>query len=311
MSRKLQGIVAKTGAQLELTIVTNGTLLEKSVAQALSNVGISSAQITIDALRDDGSRKRGLLDIYDQPSLILVNACAARQYMRVGIRVNVSKENENDVSQILEILRAHDFGTDITLARVHDCRSEVTLPTNNLRIHTIFSDLSKPSQEIPDVQGGCHGLSLARSTYASLERDTYLTGPDGLQFTSQKLRPKGQFCSATANYMFVIDPDGYISRCWHSAGLPSEALGNVSSEEALLENNPIAQLLQNYSPLSYPSCVACKVLPLCMGGCSHARLFMNAKKPSCEAIKQQIEFCVSQVATHIEITAEQYSLLGR
>lgn len=126
-----------------------------------------------------------------------------------------------------------------------------------------------------------------------------------------KLQPKAHPCSATSGQMFVIDPKGYISRCWHSAGSPSEAMGNVHEVSSSIETSDVAKRWKIFLPFTYNACKTCKVLPLCMGGCSHPRVFMEATKPPCESIKKQIQFCVDAVGKMLEVTPEQKAIVSK
>lgn len=279
MSEQLRKIVDKAGGQLQMSIITNGILLDGKTAIALAEAGITSAQITFDALKYEGNHRRGVLNSSNDPSIILKNAIAAREHIDLQVRINVFHDNINDVPQIIKVLEANNFGDTLTLARVYD-------------------------------HACSHGCSMTCPDYAILEREMLATCQEGILSVTRKLKPKGHFCSATAGHMFVIDPDGYISRCWHSAGSPSEAMGSVHHIEDRLHETPIAKRWQNHTPFDYQECAMCKVLPLCMGGCAHPRVILNTSKPSCESIKYQIQFYIEQVAARIEINSKQCKLVS-
>lgn len=305
MSRSLRSIVDAANGKLRMSIITNGTMLNSTTAKALAKVDITDAQVTFDALRDDGCQKRAVLDLAGGPSKILKNVLSACEHIEVSVRINVSRDNMDDVPQIIETLQTYGFGDAITFARTHSFKSEKEFITDYKRRHKRLFGHRKSHNT--DISG--YECFLGRSEYARLERNIFLTRPEGLQEMMRMLQPKAHFCSATAGYMFVIDPNGYISRCWHSAGLSSEAMGNVNDEDSALEETSVVQLWQNYAPFKYSVCTICKVLPLCMGGCAHPRVFMNASNPPCESIKQNIQYCVEQVAMHIEIRLDQCEIV--
>jgi len=126
----------------------------------------------------------------------------------------------------------------------------------------------------------------------------FLARPEMLQLLANKLRPKKHFCSATLGSMFVIDADGDISRCWESAGIKDEAIGNVLTGE---RDSAVAAKWGSYHPLAYSACASCRVLPLCMGGCSYPRVIMDATNPECTSIRQQINFCIEEVAKRVKL----------
>jgi uncharacterized protein len=183
------------------------------------------------------------------------------------------------------------------LARVSDYEGEsgAVVDKDGLR--------QRPSAKLfPIIQADAN--TLGRAEFARFEQETMLRKPGAIEAISNKLTPKTHFCSATVGNMFVIDPAGNISRCWLSAGSQSEALGNVHQSYDDCSTTDNAQKWRNQSPFVYASCSSCKVLPLCMGGCSHPRLFMQSNVSPCEAIKQQIQHCVEFVGSRLLPNAE-------
>jgi uncharacterized protein len=128
--------------------------------------------------------------------------------------------------------------------------------------------------------------------------------PGFLDVVQQRLTPtRGGFCGATNGTMLVIDPDGDISRCWNSAGVKTESIGNVNAAGFSQEQVDAEKQWTGYSPFLYASCESCRVLPLCRGGCSHPRLFAGAKASPCESIKFVIGHYVEFVGSRIDLTA--------
>jgi uncharacterized protein len=318
MSQKLREIVETSEARLiKMDMITNGILLNEKTARELSEVGIESAQVTIDALVFQGTKKRGVIDSEGNPSIILKNIKVARDYLKIGIRINVSADNANEIQQIIEILDNHGFSGSYELAHVHDHEKEHEFITSSDGKRTPACE----SQACGSCgSGGSLGntntsvqkfSALSRPAYARLEQEKFLDRPKAYLNLINKLKPKANPCSATSGQMFVIDPAGYISRCWMSAGSPSEAMENVHNTTDFLEESKVAKQWREFSPLAYPACKTCKVLPLCMGGCSHPRIFMEATKPPCTSIKQQIQFCVDTVGQMLEVTPEKQELVSR
>jgi uncharacterized protein len=310
MSPKLREIVEISEAKLvKMDMITNGILLSEKTARELSEVGIESVQVSIDALVFQSNKKRGVIDSEGNPSIILKNIKAARDYLKIGIRINVSADNANEIQQIIEILDNHGFSGFYELAHIHDNEKEHGFITN--------SDGKRTPACKSQACGSCGSSgslgntntliqiqnfsALSRPAYARLEREKFLNHPKAYPSLIYNLKPKAHACSATSGQMFVIDPAGYISRCWMSAGSPSEAMENVHNATDSLEESKVAKKWREFSPFAYPACKTCKVLPLCMGGCSHPRMFMEATTPPCESIKQNIQFCVDTVGRMLEV----------
>jgi len=319
MTPDIRREVEGAGGTLEqVRIVTNGSLLDASTSKELRDVGVSCAQVSLDALQYVEGEKRGALGTNGDLSPILANAIEAAKFLDVTLRINVSAENKNDIPSIIAVLRTHGLARRYYLARVDDfanesssvrrqtgspaaVRSRLHLPivqvTSGTRPGTQYEDQSASSNKRQSVGPR---RTIARGMYAKMEQDI-LAQPETFQQLLNKLTPKKHFCSATSGAMFVIDADGDISRCWESAGVKSDAIGNVLAGDQWRKEKSVDAKWAAYHPLAYSACASCRVLPLCMGGCSYPRVIMDATNPECTSIKRQIEFCVDQVAKRLNL----------
>lgn len=288
MSRRIGDVVSEGGGRLNggLRILTNAVLLDGKTAAQLADVGVKRAQISIDSLVYDGCERRGVLDKAGAASLLVRNIKEAKERLHVDIRINVSAENVEDMPRIMDVLDENGLRDCYGVARVHNHEEE----TGNERLVGADTPAATPVKfKRPEKP-----TTVGRKDYADFELDDFMPRLSTAAKLLPKLTPKGHFCAATQGHMFVIDPGGYVSRCWHSAGVPGEAFTNVNERpDAERPQNTSAWL--DYAPFRYKACSECKVLPLCMGGCAHPRVFMDAKKPPCEAIKFQIQECVEAV----------------
>lgn len=92
---------------------------------------------------------------------------------------------------------------------------------------------------------------------------------------------KGNYCCADSSSAFVIDPNGYMCKCWNDVGNISKSVGNVKNPEDITdENNTINMNYLLWSPFEFKKCRECNVLPLCMGGCPY--MGISKKDPECE-----------------------------
>jgi uncharacterized protein len=310
MSRQLNNLADAVAVHPPgMQIITNGILLNSNAARELFEVGINSAQISFDSLVFKSSKKRGVMDVTGEPSIILRNIIAAGEHLTVRVRINVSAENLHEVPQMIEFLSKHGI-SNVYAERIHTHESEFGLSNNP--DCTSGTCGACGSQEMLEAN---FSSSLSRSDYASFEKEHFLNRllhrPEALKDLVKKLVPKTHVCGATLGNMHVIDPAGYVSRCWHSAGSPSEAMGNIHEMNHSIDSSDIAQRWQEFSPFAYPACKSCNVLPLCMGGCSHPRVFMDATEPPCDSIKQQIQFCVDQVGEVIQVPTKKQELVSR
>lgn len=299
MSDRLQQLVKEEGAILSpMSMVTNGTLLDEDTAKNLAKVGVKSIQISLDSLFDDGLLLRGALNPDGNLSKIINNIILARLYMKIQIRINVSASRQHEVDSIMALLREHDLCHLVSLERVTDLEAESGAAVD--KAGSRFQIKSLPPENLIFPAPRKEPDTLTRKSFAKLEQDLIVSNKDHINKIARKLTPKSQFCGATLGNLFVIDADGDISRCWHSAGSQSESIGNVRWEDGVVNqfNN---DKWNNISPFLYSSCSSCTVLPLCMGGCSHPRVFMGAKSSPCESIKYQIQACVDVIGSHLQV----------
>lgn len=95
-------------------------------------------------------------------------------------------------------------------------------------------------------------------------------------------------CGAGTESDLVIDPDGYLYRCFAELGHIRSHYGNILNTN--LKSN-INWHINNIkyltcSPFEKQECVSCKVLPLCLGGCKFYTL--NTGEPDCSVWKYNI-----------------------
>ncbi|MET4430488.1 radical SAM protein [Mycolicibacterium sp. 624] len=305
LSSRLRQAVEEAGGTLNpMSIITNGTLLDEVMVKRLTDVGITSAQVSFDALVDDGQETRGVHDPDGEPSVILRNVISAAAHLDLNVRINVHRANAKDVPRILEVLREHKLDRLAGLAHTTDLDGEAGCVTGldgqrskpamkSLPLYVVGDKPSAPVKMNPEV--------MTRPEYARFEENMFPVLSDSPELLVSRLTPRAHFCSATRGAMFVIDPAGDISRCWDSVGVASEAMGNVHQVDSDMAETEVAEKWRAMSPFVYPSCTACPVLPLCMGGCSHPRVFMDAKKSPCESIKFQIRTAVETIGQIIRL----------
>lgn len=296
MTYRLSAIASEEGARVRrVNIITNGTLLTSDVAKRLADAGITESQVSFDSFIFQETTKRGAQNGAGGRSLILENILLAHSLFPVTIRINVSKDNKDEVGSIVDAIKESGFSGSYYMARIHDHEKDTGFITNSEGRRVSARSVLLPIIDNANVS------TLTRREYADLEWEQLTSNPREINRIARRLTPKTHFCSATTLNGFVIDPDGNISRCWHSAGSASEAIGNVNSDVTVDDQNEVYRRWQGYTPLMYVACETCKVLPLCMGGCSHPRLFMDARHPPCESIRFQINKSIEAISSRLTL----------
>ncbi len=254
------------------SMVSNGILLDKSTVSELSKVGLHHIQISIDSLVYKSPSARGVIDDKGNPSILLKNILLAKEYINIKLRVNVHKENRDELGSIINVLKKYNLDKFITLARVTSDSS--------------FSGLVSSNN------------SMAVKDYSLLEQ---YTSNKSVASLINKLRPRDSFCSSPTGSMFVIDADGNLYRCWRNADDPKYSVGTVfdGTKDTCTEKK-----WKLYQPLDCAECLNCKVAPLCMGGCAHSGLFLTKGfKAQCDPIRYQIDGVLNKVVEALELPA--------
>jgi uncharacterized protein len=155
--------------------------------------------------------------------------------------VNVDKRNYRQVPELLDALDNAGLKNqvDITITKVEPftekCRSILAHCFTSREFARVYVDLCR--------DGAKKGFDLMISPKA---------------FTN--------YCTADCLDSFVIDARGNVAKCWNSVGVKSQRIGTVFSDE--FNDNYVRWL--SYDPFEDKRCVACKYLPVCMGGCPYS-----------------------------------------
>ena len=131
-----------------------------------------------------------------------------------------------------------------------------------------------------------------QSSYQTIGRQLLRRGYLDQDIVGAKLQPyfTGTFCGSQNAHTYVVDELGNLYRCW-------EDCGNIERSFATVGNHghfPVSCKMQNMTryldsawPADDPQCSACKILPVCMGGCPHR--FMESGIRRCPAFKEDLD----------------------
>lgn len=256
-----------SGAIAEHRVITNGSLLTPRTVAVLKELKINHVQVSIDSRDYQYGLKRGVFDEDGNQSPIIANvARAVDEGLNIQIRINVSKTTEVALQEIVGALTEWGLGDRYYLARVEDSKEEErSRQTGN------------PAKEI-----------VSRRKFAEHELNRVLK-PELVPYLLRQLTPKSHFCGATDGTMLVVAPDGSLSRCWISAGNSKETLGQLGPDTLESLMHVSASSWDDYRASNYSECRSCKVMPLCLGGCSHPRTMEDILSPPCTPIKFNVQ----------------------
>ena len=228
------------------SIITNGYLVDEETAHMLKHCGITFAQVTIDGTPEIHNARRPLRDSpgEDTYSRIIESInFLGDAGISVSVRINVDSENVSYCER-----------TTAKLAEDIHHRNTTSVSPGH-----VFS--------YEENSGRC----ISKNDYAQVRFDCLkLCIKHNFSITSGSIFPKlrASYCTATMPYVFVIDPEGLVYKCWNDIGIEAYSIGDVDS----LTADDLASEFEcsgwgNYSQMNYKSCRECKVLPVCAGGC--------------------------------------------
>ncbi|MCL6611582.1 MAG: SPASM domain-containing protein [Peptococcaceae bacterium] len=275
LSEKIIAIAEANKIAYSAIMITNGYLLaeDPDIVQKLKDSRIKLFQITLDGPPGVHNRRRMLKGTGGptfQRILAGVRLLAANE-MQVSLRVNVDRTNMYEALKILDILEE-----------------------NNLKdIHVYLGHVHADTAGCKSLEGSC----------ATMEEFTVLnqTFRETLRQRGFKAGQKPHYpniahaCGANRINSFVIDPDGDMYKCWHEIGDKPASIGNITGFRQRGKSERMREIRWlTWEPFESEECVRCKILPVCMGGCSGRTILGSKAGPDCREWKYSLEHYVRE-----------------
>lgn len=272
MTDEIRNICSEKKKYFSAGIITNGYLMTKDVISKLKELELSYIQVTLDGTKDTHDLRRPLISgggSYDQIINNLFNT--VDELSNISLRVNLDKNNQNEIYDVLELLKNSKLN-----GKIHIYPGYVE-PTNNCYSndtclqYSIFTDIEYKFTE-ESVKSGSSNSFIHK--YPKLK--TNICGADNLNSV-------------------VISPNGDLYKCWSDIGRSDYKIGNVLTKESTNHNILFGYML--YDPKYDKECSECKFLPICMGGCPRRRI--DKMENRCTEQKFQIENYLKSIVNDI------------
>lgn len=226
-------------------MVSNGFLLQSPeiIKNAKKFWKLKTVQISLDGLHDVyRSRKKYVEDCKDPFSHVIHNIhLLSEQGIKVSIRLNIDKENLDEILRLSEYL-AQEFHENPYIhvygEFIHD---------ESGKNEQVFIDIEERKQVMEKLMP-----ILIRSKLYDFHE-------------MFKRMPKLNACMYDHEHAFVIDPEGIIYKCENECGRIGYQIGSI------LDQNSINNTLRRGLPERkiYDECSSCSLYPLCFGGCQY------------------------------------------
>lgn len=273
LSKKIIAITEENKVGYSAGMITNGYLLtgEPDIVQKLQDSRVKSFQITLDGPPEAHNRRR-VLRGNNGPTFdhILegIKLLTASE-MIVSLRINVDRSNMDDALKLLDILEANNL--------------------KDIPIH--LGHVSADTVVCKSIKNSCATIEeftvLNQTLHEALRQRDFKAG-------QAPYYPRiARACGANLTNAYVIDPDGDMYKCWSEIGDKLSRIGNITDFNQRGKSERMREIRWlTWEPFEYEDCLTCKMLPICMGGCSYRAMFVNKDRADCREWKYSLEHYV-------------------
>lgn len=246
LSGELLRLANKHGAGYAATVITNGYLMSRPVAERLRADGVVAAQVSLDgdrALHDRTRFERPGQGSFDR---IVENVCAAGDLFDITLRVHVAPFNVPSVHALVDTLAERGVARSV---------SEIYFaPLFNYRPNM---------KETPYRVDGRRFMGARE--FAAVQADLLRHARERGFRTPDPLKASWGICTAVRENTIVVDAQGDLFKCYKDVGNARESYGRAGEAVALDVNRT------KWLDIEVPrdaECRECQFLPVCFGGCT-------------------------------------------
>ena len=270
MQVKINNLVKELNLKLGSSMITNGYLLTQDLSKELYNLGITNMQITFDGAPQDHDKKRFTLSGKGSYEKIKSNILNADDRIKFSMRINVDKENLENLYPFIENLKTEGF-----------LRKNISVYFAPVRDFEPYKQIEKDKY-------------LTIEEYSFHEGELYkLLSKQGFYVGRSKVTPNFSNCGAIGDRSVLIEPTGFIHRCWNNVGREDIAIGHIDDDDIVNKQHYEIESSRwlSWNPFEDEICANCYLLPICMNGCPYFSLFKREGKYeyNCHTLKYNME----------------------
>lgn len=265
ISRELKSFVESRGATYCFSLVTNGSLFTRRVAEELKEVGLESVKITLDGPAETHNQSRPFKSGKGSFDVLIRNIKETCDLVKIGIGGNFSRSTYRQFTLLLDYLASEGLTADKLASVKFDPIMEVAEAPCGLADH----------------KAGCLSSNDPWLIEASvwLREEVLRRG-----YQTPKIQPI--FCMVENRNSLVVNYEGTLYKCPGFIGNESYAIGNVETGVKDYSAKYRLDIWEN------EECAACVYLPLCFGGCRYMSYLRNGKITSVDCRKAYYDACL-------------------
>jgi uncharacterized protein len=238
ISKGMSELTKPMGIQLNLSIITNGVLIDGELVDFLLPLGLKEIKVTLDGDREAHDAKRPHRNGDGTFDAILQNLVQLKEKVPISIGGNFDDSNKESIPRLLDVLEECDFNGHL----------------KRVGFKPIFSNLETAKRP---------GTSFNTCTFSDINVEDMLwlrKETEKRGFPCEGGIALGP-CEAAREHAYTIDPLGKIYKCPGSAGMDKFVIGDINEDELNYRNTQF----MTFDPCEI--CRDCPYIPLCGGGC--------------------------------------------
>ncbi len=278
--------VERSIRNIEMSMVTNGLLLDEDRIIRLHELGVSIA-ISIDGFTEEANSMR--VDVAGKPvfSGILEKLDLCKKIgVNVSLSVTLSEETIKNTKDILKLVEKYDikaFGFNIMMSS-----DTFVLPNsyNEAAAQFIIDEFIELRER------GIYEDRMMRKLKAFSKSQVYFSD-----------------CAATAGGQIVIAPDGRVGICHGCLHNKQYFVANINDDDFIAVKDKNFIEWSQLTPLNHEECMDCPALGICGGGCPVNAMYLkpgntihSLDERFCVHSKKTLEFFIKdlyRIVTHV------------
>lgn len=261
LSEAFQQSCAAAGTEYDAAIITNGYLLTARNAAILAAGRVRELQITIDGDRARHDARRFLVNgrgTYDDIVRNIRDHHAL--FSKINLRINIAGHSVGDFEAILD---------DLAPAR----KTIVVGPML--------------TQTVDEADGRDQVSDAYLDSIDCIDRVSRIAQTRGFRVTGGLRAPGQIFCSAYNRNFFSVDAYGDVHKCVPMVGKRAHRIGTIAETGEMVWERPDGGHAWDFDPFADAECLACRFLPVCMGGCQNFPKSGKRWSGRCEVIHRR------------------------
>lgn len=263
----LREISNKNGTAFSFNLVTNGTLLTRSVAEELLSLGLTGARFTIDGPPDIHNRQRPFVSGNGSFDLIINNLSEVCDLAKVQLGGNFTRDNYRRFPELLDLLE----GKGITPDKLYMVQFSPVI-------------LKAGEAGLSGFAMGCACINEPWLIYASL----YLR-EEILKRGWKTPKPRLAGCMVEFENDLIVAWDGSLFKCPAFMGWEDLKIGTLTDGINDYHES------HNMDVWKHEECLECPYLPLCFGGCRFLRRLRTGAIDGIDCRKQYFDKALEQI----------------